>query len=218
MGKVIGFHGGNGGFGREVLKWAIPTYRDHYDKMVIVNDFAEPGKQEMQFDLPVLTRDAFLELDAGDLFFAILIADPAARKRIWTDYENRGLTPATLIAPSADVNTDVSALVGAVLCQNTVITTDVKIGKGFQANIYSYVAHDCELGDFVSFAPRVSCNGNVHIENGAYIGTSAILREGKPGHPLMVGEDAVVGMGAVVTKPVEPGTVVVGNPARPLTR
>jgi acetyltransferase-like isoleucine patch superfamily enzyme len=52
------------------------------------------------------------------------------------------------------------------------------------------------------------------VEDHAYIGTGAILRQGQPGAPLVVGRGAVVGMGAVVTKNVAPGKTVVGNPAR----
>ena len=50
------------------------------------------------------------------------------------------------------------------------------------------------------------------------IGTGAVLRQGQPGQPLVIGRGAVVGMGAVVTKSVPPGATVVGNPARPLLR
>jgi acetyltransferase-like isoleucine patch superfamily enzyme len=74
------------------------------------------------------------------------------------------------------------------------------------------------IGDYVTFAPRVHCNGNVHIEDHAYIGTGAILRQGTPDKPLIIGRGAVVGMGAVVTKDVAPNTVVVGNPAKILER
>ncbi|MBM3523643.1 MAG: acetyltransferase, partial [Alphaproteobacteria bacterium] len=52
------------------------------------------------------------------------------------------------------------------------------------------------------------------IEDHAYIGSNAVLLQGKPGAPLVIGRGAIVGMGAVVTRNVAPGTTVVGNPAR----
>jgi len=109
---------------------------------------------------------------------------------------------------------DVQMGVGAVLSPLVTLTSNVRIGKHFHANLYSYVEHDCVVGDFVTFAPRVHCNGNVVIEDHAYIGTGAILKQGQPGKPLVIGRGAVVGMGAVVTKSVAAGATVVGNPAR----
>lgn len=103
---------------------------------------------------------------------------------------------------------------GAVLCPFVTLTTNIRIGQHFHANIYSYIEHDCVVGDFVTFAPGVMCNGNVHIEDHAYIGAGAVIKQGLPGAPLVIGCGAVVGMGAVVTKSVPPGVTVVGNPAR----
>lgn len=113
---------------------------------------------------------------------------------------------------------DVELGAGAVLCPFVTLTSNIRIGQHFHANLYSYVEHDCLIGDFVTFAPGVKCNGNVHIEDHAYIGAGAILKQGKPGAPLVIGRGAVVGMGAVVTKSVPPGVTVVGNPARVLTK
>lgn len=72
------------------------------------------------------------------------------------------------------------------------------------------------IGNFVTFAPNVHCNGRVVIEDHAYIGTGAIIRHGSPDRPIVIGEGAVVGMGSVVTKSVAPYTTVFGNPAKPL--
>ena len=67
---------------------------------------------------------------------------------------------------------------GSLLCPFTCLTSNIKIGKFFHANIYSYVAHDCIIGDYVTFAPGVKCNGNIHIEDHAYIGTGAVIKQG----------------------------------------
>jgi acetyltransferase-like isoleucine patch superfamily enzyme len=103
---------------------------------------------------------------------------------------------------------------GAVLSPFVTLTSNISIGQHFHANLYSYVEHDCVIGDFVTFAPGVKCNGNVVVEDHAYIGAGVVIKQGLPGAPLVIGRGAVVGMGAVVTKSVPAGVTVVGNPAR----
>ncbi|CAN5771158.1 sugar O-acetyltransferase [soil metagenome] len=53
----------------------------------------------------------------------------------------------------------------------------------------------------------------ISIADGAWIGGGAIVLPG-----ISIGRDAIVGAGAVVTRDVEPGTVVAGNPARVIRR
>ena len=109
---------------------------------------------------------------------------------------------------------DVKIGEGAVLCSFVTLTSNISIGRNFHANLYSYVEHDCIIGDYVTFAPGVMCNGNIVIEDHAYIGAGAMIRQGKPSNPLIIGRGAVIGMGAVVTKNIPANTTVVGNPAR----
>ena len=134
-------------------------------------------------------------------------------RRFWANPPPWGVTAANVVQMD-----DVQLGVGAVLSPFVTLTSNVRIGRHFHANLYSYVEHDCVVGDFVTFAPRVHCNGNVVIEDHAYIGTGAILKQGQPGKPLVIGRGAVVGMGAVVTKSVAAGATVVGNPARLMER
>jgi acetyltransferase-like isoleucine patch superfamily enzyme len=53
----------------------------------------------------------------------------------------------------------------------------------------------------------------ITIARGVSLGSAALILGG-----LTVGEGAIVGAGAVVTKDVSPGTVVAGVPARALRR
>ena len=107
---------------------------------------------------------------------------------------------------------------GATLCSFVTLTSDITIGKSFHANLYSYVAHDCIIGDYVTFAPAVKCNGHVEIGNHVYIGTGAIIKEGKHNKPIKIGDGATVSAGAFVTKNVPAGMTVFGNPAIELTK
>lgn len=160
--------------------------------------------------LPVLQPH---QMNQGD-HFVVAVGSGEVRQRIEERCLASGLIPWSYVGNFVSVGTDVELAPGSVLCDYSMITTRAKIGRQFQSNIYSYVAHDCRIGDYVTFAPRVSCNGNVHIEDYAYIGTGAVIRQGTPDRPLRIGHGAVVGMGAVVTKDVPDGAVVVGNPAR----
>jgi acetyltransferase-like isoleucine patch superfamily enzyme len=94
------------------------------------------------------------------------------------------------------------------------VTSNVRIGRFFQCNLNSYVAHDCVVGDFVTFAPNVHCNGRITIEDEVYVGTGAMIREGTDHDRIVIGRGAVIGMGAVVLRSVAPNAVVAGNPAR----
>lgn len=164
--------------------------------------------------VPVFGLEAVM---AGDRF-AIAVGSGVAREDIYARLCERGAIPMALQAPSAVIGQEVTIGPGSILSDFTILTGNLRIGVQFQCNIYSYVAHDCRIGDYVTFAPKVCCNGNVHIGDHAYVGTGAILKQGTPDKPLVIGRGAVVGMGAVVTKDVPDGAVVVGNPARPLER
>ena len=84
--------------------------------------------------------------------------------------------------------------------------------------MYSYVAHDCVIGDFVTFAPGVKCNGNVIIDSNVYVGTGAIILPGKKDKPIKIGKNSKIAAGSVVTKSIPENVTVFGNPAQILTK
>lgn len=206
---------GASGFGREVTPLARQQWAacgEPY-QLVFVDD--HPPAAECNGH-PVLTYEAWMALPASSRHINIAIANSAVRQRLAERCMADGVGFFEVRAANVVQLDDVQIGEGAILCPFVTLTSNIRIGKHFHANIYSYVAHDCLIGDYVTFAPGVKCNGNVVVEDHAYIGTGAIIRQGKPGEPLVIGRGAVVGMGAVVTKSVPPGVTVVGNPARPL--
>lgn len=207
---------GAGGFGREVMPVAAEqlsrTLPAGSYQLVFVVEFGDTAPVN---GVPVMTAEAFLA-HAGERRFNIAFADSQARARVADTFLAAGAQPFALRAASAEVLAANTLGEGSILCAQSIITANARIGRFFHANLCSYVAHDCVIGDFVTLAPRVSVNGRVVIEDHAYLGTGAVIREGSADRPIVIGRGAVVGMGAVVTKSVAAGETVVGNPAAPL--
>ena len=157
---------------------------------------------------------AFLNETASEKYVQIAIANSHVREKIAQRLKMDGIQLWSIIADNVVLMDQLELDEGSALSPFVTIGSNVRIGKCFQANLYSYVEHDCVIGDFVTFAPGVKCNGNIHIQDHAYIGAGAMIKQGSPGQPLVIGRGAIVGMGAVVTKSVPAGVTVVGNPAR----
>jgi acetyltransferase-like isoleucine patch superfamily enzyme len=78
------------------------------------------------------------------------------------------------------------------------------------------IGHDCTIGDCVTIHPGAAISGHVIIEDDVTIGAGAVIVNGHSEKPLRVGCGAHLYVGTVVTKSVPDGTVVAGNPGRPL--
>jgi acetyltransferase-like isoleucine patch superfamily enzyme len=74
-----------------------------------------------------------------------------------------------------------------------------------------HVGHDAIVGDGCEVAPGAVICGHAELGDRVRVGVNASILPG-----VIVGQDAQIGAGAVVTKNVESGDVVAGNPARSL--
>ncbi len=116
--------------------------------------------------------------------------------------------------------------------RNCIIGSFVEIGKGVnigdncKIEAFSYIPTGVAIEDDVFIGPRVTFTNDKYpkigrdwqisstfVKKGVTIGAGAVIICG-----VTIGEDAVIGAGSVVTKDVEPGSTVVGNPAKPIER
>lgn len=208
---------GASGYGREVLPLARSQWAGSGNAFDLVFVDDNPATPIVNGHV-VITYEEWLSRPASSRHINIAIANSAVREQLVRRCTSDSVQFFEVRAPNVVQMDDVKLGDGAILSPFVTLTSNIRIGRHFHANIYSYVAHDCVIGDFVTFAPSVKCNGNVVVEDHAYIGTGAVIKQGLPGKPLVIGSGAVIGMGAVVTKNVAPGAVVVGNPAKELKR
>lgn len=203
---------GAGGFGRECLR----LVRAHASQMpgptTVV--FVEENPKHTSINAtPVVSFEEFCANDI-ERVFSVAIADSGTRERLANTAIASGAKAFSVIAKTAIVGDGVTFGEGAILHDNTMLTADSTIGRFFHCNYYSFVPHDCTIGDFVTFGPGVRLGGNVIIGDHAYIGAGAMVRQGTVDKPVRIGKGAVVGMGAVVLTNVPDGAIVAGVPAK----
>jgi sugar O-acyltransferase (sialic acid O-acetyltransferase NeuD family) len=213
---------GTGGCAREVMphfRYSIQRIKgsmcvpDIIHNCVFVDLRSKPDLNRTQ----VMAEADYLA-HSGKKFFNIAISNGQLRQDISQKYREFDCEIFGVIASSSIIGDGCEVGEGAVICDYCIVGANVKIGRFFQMNVCSYLAHDCVVGNYVTFAPRVTCNGNIMIDDGVYIGAGAIIRQGNPDAPLRIGAGAVVGMGAVVLHDIPPGATVIGNPARILCK
>jgi acetyltransferase-like isoleucine patch superfamily enzyme len=110
---------------------------------------------------------------------------------------------------------------GVKIGENTYIYSSVRLGLGGRDPIE--IGSNCVLTGCTVLGHDASTNYALGItkspqmltviEDECFIGYGAIILMG-----VTVGKGSIVAAGAIVSKDVEPGTVVAGNPAKPITQ
>lgn len=87
---------------------------------------------------------------------------------------------------------------------------DSIIGDNVKVDSIVQIGHDNIIGKNSELVGGTVTGGFVTLEDNAYLGISASLR-----NRITIGENSIVGMGGVVTKNVSANITVIGNPAKP---
>ena len=177
---------GNGGHAREVMaQMGIKLVR-------FVDD------QYMDNDTLPLS-----ELDINKYEVMVAIADSKDRYETTQRLPN-GTKFFKFIHPTALIMEDVEIGEGSFIGANSILTTNIKIGKHAILNRGIHIGHDCVIGDFFSAMPGSVVSGNVRIYDCVYLGNNSSIKEKLSIHSL-----TTIGMnGAVVKHIKEPGTYV----------
>jgi len=203
---------GAGGFGREVA-WLVKSLQGNWDLVCFVDD--DPSfVGQIVHNIPVMDLESAVR-GFPDVAVVSAIGSPRNREASIEKVKALGLGAVTLVHPETEMSKLVHIGEGTVICCNCTVTVDVEIGRHVHINIHCTIGHDVILQDYATLAPGVHVSGHVHLGKRVYVGTGAVFVNGSKENPIIIGDDTIIGAGAVVTTSLSGGTWV-GVPARPL--
>lgn len=146
---------------------------------------------------------------------ALSQGDNAIRADLFGRLKDAGANIPTLIHPSAQVSRFATLAEGAVVHINTVIHPDVEIGENTVLSDNVSVSHSTKLGKNCYVALGAMIGAYITIEDNVFIGIGANLISGKV---PSVGNHAYIAAGALITKSVPAGALMVGAPAKQIVK
>lgn len=202
---------GAGGFGREVA-WMIERINQvtpTWNLVGFIDDNASLwGGKEGGYS--ILGGCEFL-MGLGEVYAICAVGSARVRQMIIKKLSNSSVKFPTLIDPTVLISNRVKIGEGTIICAGTIVTVDIEIGNHVIINLDCTIGHDDHIHDFVTIYPSVNVSGNVVLGMGSEIGTGTQIIQGKK-----IGEESIVGAGAVVVKDIPDRCTAVGMPAKPI--
>ena len=202
---------GSGGFAREILT-LIDDINSRQPTYEVVG-FVDSDTSKTIHGYPVIGDDEYVNQVKESLSVVIAIGEPHLKKKIRNKYTNPLVKFPSLIHPSVLIGSKdtVSVGEGCVICAGCILTTDIKIKDFVTLNLMCTVGHDTEIDNYCSFMPSVNISGEVKVNESVYVGTGAKII-----NQIEIGNNTIVGAGAVVTKSLLADCTAVGVPAKPI--
>jgi len=199
---------GAGGFGREVLQWALHAWPDEAHK---INGFLSDDTEALSgFDsgFSVVGSAAAYRPVPGDAL-VLAIGIPGTRRGVAEPLVARGAEFLSLVHPTAIVADSAQVGTGTILCPYAIVSVNCQIGRFVLMNYHSSVGHDASVADFSVFSPYAALGGGATVGEDAFLGLHASV-----GPRVTLGDRCKVSAGCAALATASADTVIWGSPGR----
>ena len=188
-----------------------PNYKKIIKNIYFIDDNENVLKKKSINGFPIIDYNQFKLIKNFEKRILISINDIKIKKKLFLMVKSDKLKFWNYYDESSKLNSNNFKNNSSYFAPFTLISDSAEIGLCFSCNIYSYVEHESKIGNFVSFAPGVKCNGNVIIEDNVYVGTGVIINNGINSKKLTIGENSFISAGTVVNKNVPKNSILIGS-------
>ena len=203
---------GAGGFGKEVAQLIedINAEKNSWNLLGFIDETVEKHNTVIN-DNPVLGNFDWFESQSCRLWTVCALGNPKSKYNLVNKALAYNVNFANLIHPNAKTNKYNKFGLGCIICCNSFISVNTKIGNHISINPGCSIGHDTIIADYSSLYWNVTLSGNVSIGEGCEIGSKAVVIPKRA-----IGKWSVIGAGAVVTKDIPDNCTAVGIPAEPI--
>jgi sugar O-acyltransferase (sialic acid O-acetyltransferase NeuD family) len=151
-------------------------------------------------DFPPATHSMFIAVG--------YVENNKIRKDRYLRSKEMGYRLVNAISPTAVVSPECTIGENCIIGHFVVISDNVRIGSNVFISTACTIGHDVVIGDHCLLSDGVSVGGSVSIGSCAYLGMRSIIR-----NRVSIGNDCVIGAGALMLEDAEDGCVYMGEPA-----
>tara|TARA_B100001250_G_scaffold387433_1_gene384826 strand:+ start:338 stop:994 length:657 start_codon:yes stop_codon:yes gene_type:complete len=144
-----------------------------------------------------------------DNYFVIAHGENKLKEKLVNQLRNYNIEYSTVIHPRACVSQYATIGSGSIINSGAIVSPNAEIKSHCIIHSGSVIEHDCVIDDYVNIAPGVILAGRVHVGQRSYLYAGSTVIPG-----VNIGNDVIVGAGAVVLHDIPDGKTVVGVPAK----
>ena len=188
---------GSGGAGTELYEMiSVSSLKNHWREILFIDD-TKP--QSITHTIKSYPFSDFVNIfNAEYLYKKVKEAGYSLGKVV---------SETALVSPSATLSD------GVVVLDRSIVSSGAHIGSNTFINGTAIIGHNVDVGPHCLICSFSILAGHAQIGSCSFIGASSCIRD-----KIVLGDKVVVSMGAIVLKNVESGFVVMGNPARVISK
>ncbi len=201
---------GCGDLAKELINWMIQSelFENIRDRLFFIDDIQDKNFYVNNLEIIYLGKICDFSLDKTDKFY-LGISDPKVKFRVVNQLTEKNAFFESFVHPSAIVSPTSKIGKGCIIFPNSVSSNNSQLKDFVTVNTHSAIGHDVFVNSYCTISSMVDLTGKVVLEKRVLVGSGARFLP-----KVQIGEDAIVGTGAIVYRSISKGKTLYATPSK----